>query len=268
MPIVNFLTTKHAPEGSEERNAVFLCAHIGFFFFNLVNVGYILFYQGYAYGKLRTNRLMPIAIAACATQALSCSTSIHRYNINDEYGPFALYGTALGLFAALFMNINYLFILFNKTVTAKKIGVGTILWMLLFVPCMALSLRDWETKRFAYFQVAIAASTAYSIICIYFGMVAHKNGDIRIDSSILSYDQMNNLFRVSILLTTLVLVCGGLFAYPMLLYPGTGLTYSVMVILVSYVGQMDFMTEGYVQVDEGTSFQGGGDTTPNYSSVA
>ena len=76
MAIVNFLTTTASPIGSWERNAAFICGHIGFFFFNFVNVGYILLYEGYALGRLRNNLLTKIALVGCVAQIVSCITSI------------------------------------------------------------------------------------------------------------------------------------------------------------------------------------------------
>jgi hypothetical protein len=52
------------------------------------------------------------------------------------------------------------------------------------------------------------------------------------------------MFKVLIGLDTISLAASAL-GKPILLYPGTGLTYSVMVITMTYVGRMDFMTAGY-----------------------
>ena len=106
-PITNFLDTMTTLPG-KDRNAIFLCAHIGFLAFNVINVAYILFFEGIALGRLKHNLLTKLTFTACSMQAWSCVTSIRRYNIDEEYNFDGKLGVATGLVAFFFQNTNIL----------------------------------------------------------------------------------------------------------------------------------------------------------------
>jgi len=53
---------------------------------------------------------------------------------------------------------------------------------------------------------------------------------------------MNKVFQVCIFVEFVIMLLG-LMGLPLLLYPGTGISFSICVIVMIYVGKMDFMNE-------------------------
>ena len=74
------------------------------------------------------------------------------------------------------------------------------------------------------------------------GYRAHNRGDIQIDASIISHSNMNKVFGVCIVVELLSLMIATR-GFPVFIYPGTGLTYTVMTIMMVFVGRMDFMQQ-------------------------
>lgn len=269
MPVVNFLTPNDSLFGSNERNAAFTCAHIIFCTFNVLNVMYIVLYEGYVHGHLKHNTLLKVALLGCFTQVFSCFSSIHRYNINDEYGFYGKFGTVTGLLAFFFMNVGYLFIWFHKNYQ-RFLSIGILFWAVVVLGCAYFTLKDWDEIHFDIFRVFIAVSILYQVIAITLAMVAHKRGDIHISKSILSHAKMNKLFLVSIFLDALGLIFNGVAKMPMVSYPATGLTFSVFVILGGYVGRMDYMTGSEEEgggTDGETNPLAGDGSSPIYNAV-
>ena len=128
--------------------------------------------------------------------------------------------------------------------------IGAVLWLVICVGTLAISLRDWDEKNFEYFRLFILGSTLYHAVSNIRGRMSFRRGDTKIHASILSYDQMNKVFGVCILLEILAML-GALLQIPVVTYPFTGMTFSIMVIISSYVGRMDHMTDS-VKGEEST----------------
>lgn len=246
MPYVIFSTKADAPEGSDLRNTAYLIAHCWFLFFNVINVSYLAIFEGFIYGKLKGNFIMKLTFAACLIQISSCLTSIHRYNIDEEYGIYGILGTLFGLLAFTPFNIAYVYVFFHKN-SKNFIKAGSIIWIILATATMLGTIKIWETDNFAYFRVYVGASTAWHIVSNIRLLLAHKKGDVKIDPSIGTSDEVNKTLLVAIILE----VAAGLGAaskIPVLQYPGTGLTFSLLVIVSRYAGNMDFMKSDYTSI--------------------
>jgi len=241
-PIVDFLTTMSEPNG-KDRHAIFVSGHIGFLLFNVINVGYIIFFEGIALRRLKSNLLTKIALIACIMQAWSCVTSIRRYNINEEYNFDGKLGVGTGLVSFFFENLTYLYICFHKNYK-KVLPFGVIFLIALNTATMMLMLRDWDNvPRPIFYKAYVAGSSIFHMISNFSCMRAHQKGVINIDENILKKDQTNRVFGVCIFLELVITVLAGLLKLPIQVYPGTGATFSLMVIVAGYVGRMDFMTD-------------------------
>lgn len=246
MPYVNFSTNASVPYGSDLRNTVYLISHCWFLMFNVINVSYLAIFEGFIYGRLKHNFIMKLTFAACLLQIPSCCTSIHRYNINEEHGIYGILGTFFGLLAFTPFNIAYVYMFFHKN-SKNFIKAGSIIWIILAIACMLVTLKVWETDNFAYFRVYIAASTAWHIVANIRLLLAHKRGDVKIDPSIGTADEVNKTLLVAIILE-LAAGLGAATKTVALQYPGTGLTFSMLVAVSRYAGNMDFMKSDYTSI--------------------
>ena len=259
MPIVNFWVDAE-PEGTEGRNGAFLVGHLVFFMFNFLNVCYLTLFEGFIFQRFRKNPLLKIAFFACVVQICSCITSIHRYNIDDELGIYARIGTLLGIVAFTLLTFPYLYLIFQRN--TKAIRFGMCFLVVAGIACWFVGQANWETKHFTYFRIFIGLSIFFHIVALTIGHKSLKDGSISIDASIASKEAMLRMFKVLIFLDVMSLT-GGLLGKPILTYPFTGVAYSVMVIAMTYVGRMDFMTAGY----EPIATTAGGGASGGYGSL-
>ena len=263
MPILNFLTHKDDyPEGNAFRNTAFMIGHCAFWLLNFLNCSYLILFEGFAFGRLQKNYLSKLSLLACFTQTISCLSSIHRYNINDEYGFWGIFGTGAGLLAFTPFNISYLYLLFNRNKYYAKtnfVGIGIAFWFIVGIACFCLTCINWEDAHFDYFRLYIGASTVYHTVAMIIGYRAHNRGDIQIDASIISHSNMNKVFGVCIVVELLSLMIATR-GFPVFIYPGTGLTYTVMTIMMVFVGRMDFMQQA--QANNNSSGAASDEATP------
>ena len=257
MPILNFFTHKDDyPYGTDDRNVVFLIGHLGFWFFNFLNVSYLILFEWFAFGRLRKNRLSQLSLLASFTQMISCCSSIYRYNTNDEYGFWGHFSTIVGLIAYTVFNIAFIYLCFHRN-DPKFIGIGGAFCAVVGIACFVLGYIKWEEAPFVYFRIFIGVSTVWHIVAMNIGLNAHRNGVIQIDASIISSDNMNNTFVVCILLDVVALIIA-LTGLPVFTYALTGMTFTSMTILMVFVGRMDFM-----QQDSSPSVEGAAGETTN-----
>jgi hypothetical protein len=258
---------EETPNGSILRNNHFLLAHCGFFFFNFINVCCILLFHGFVLHRLSHNFLMKIALFACSWQMASCLCSIHRYNINDEYGEWAFTSIWTGLIAYLFFNYVTLHLLLNRnhkgfigykpfgndtdtdTDTDKsKIGIGytTIgmtVWFGLALACWYVGKAKWDTQDFKFFRDFISLSTGFQLLSYMSLLWALWKGKIALpEGSPISDAVATRVLIAAIGLLALAIGCA-FSGCPIFQYPATGMTFSVMVVVVSVVGEMDFMVD-------------------------
>jgi len=245
-PIVHWLTTKDADEGSQDRNTSYLIGHLGFFLFNVLNVLYLICFEGVAFGRLKQNYLLKFSFVACFVQIFSCVSSILRYNINEEYGIYGEMGSYLGLTAQTAMNFGYLYVLFNRNYR-KYLVPAVVFWAVVALVTFLMTSSSWDTINFFYFRKFIALSAVNAFFSILLALVAHSKGDITIEASIASYDQMNKIFGVCLFMQ-FVCLFAAFRGHPVYQYPATGMTFTISVIINTYVGRMDFMNEGYSAV--------------------
>lgn len=230
-------------------NTAFLIAHCGFALFNVVNVSFLILFAWIAFGRFRQNFLLKLSFVACSIQIISCISSIHRYNIRDPHGFWGLFGAAAGMIAFVPWNIAYLYLCFN-TNHRRFIRAGSVLFILIamvdFIPLYIL----FDKVQFLPFQIYCAMSFLWQVVAMGFGYRAHRRKEIRIDASILSYEAMNKTFAVCIFLH--ILGMSLTYTRNAILYnPATGLLYTNFVILMVFVGRMDFMNQASSPIEEG-----------------
>lgn len=267
MPLVNFLSHKDEfPVGDSMRNLSFMIGHVGFFMFNFLNCVFLLLISGFVFKRLWGNTLSKLGLMAALIQCSgSCTSSIHRYNIDDEFGFYAHTGVWFGILAYFPFNICMLHLLFNANKgeigNISYITIGTFIWLAITVWCIVASEMYWDELNFAPFQYFVALSTiiqttAYSSL-LYSqskGMVGFSaGGDFSVSSQ-----SVTRLALVAIGLQ-LVAFAGAGSGIPVFIYPATGLTFTIMCITSVVFGEMDFMQDhpviggDSIPVNEGSS---------------
>lgn len=232
------------PNGTIRRNNIFLLAHCGFFMFNFLNVCCILLFHGFVLQLLSHNFLMKMALLTCFGQMISCLCSIHRYNTNDEYGYWAHASVLTGLVTYTFFNFVMLHVFLNHHRNQSiYMPLGMFIWIVLATLCWVAGRENWETDDFYYFRNFISLSTAFQFVSYILVLRAFSKAEIRLNGgSPVSNVVVTRLLIIAIGLVLLAVACA-LTAMPIFQYPATGMTFSVMVIVVSLVGEMDFMGE-------------------------
>eukprot|EP00536_Pseudo-nitzschia_multiseries_P017945 jgi/Psemu1/53326/gm1.53326_g len=218
--------------GTIYRNALLMVSHFGFLTFNFINAMFLLIGEGYVTGKLRTNRAAQFSLAAHVTQLASCATSIHRYNISDEFGVWARIGTISGTVAVVLMTTVYLHLLhFNNAKRIKKSAaiVGAVAAGVIYV-----SYKNWKEDNFKTFRFFTLAFISFYIYPMWKARKALKNGEFTLDEKFVSADTMVRAWDALIFLTLL----------PVFTYPMTGLVYSICMINAVCMGRMSFMQDG------------------------
>lgn len=239
-----------SPPGTMTRNVPFLLGHSGFLLFNLINVFYVLVVHGYVLRRLQKNFLMKMALVACTVQVFSCLCSIHRYNINDEFGLWAHYSNAFGLTAFAILNCIILHVFLNANrhnyFHKLKVGyvtVGATLWIALAMAAWTVGRIHWETEDFKFFRIYISLSTAHQLFSYILVLRAFSKGTVGLPQDFPVSNQMVQRVLLSAIFLVLLAIGGAASAMPVFQYPATGLTYTVMVMVVSFVGEMDFMID-------------------------
>jgi len=230
---------RNEPDGLY-KNIHFAVAHFGFFLFNAINIVSILIFHGILLKSWSRNLLVRIGFFACLFQSLSCVCSILRYVQMDEYGYWAHWGNWMSLIAYSFFNITIWHVILNRRQTDSLIWIGSIVWIGLAVLCGVVTYTFWETKDFLYIRVFFGLSTAHQLFAYASFWWEFRKGTIRLpDYFPCSKDFVSGTMIVAMVLVVFSLICA---KSSMILfqYPATGLTFTVMVVVVSMVGEIDF----------------------------
>lgn len=255
-PIFNLFgknNQEESPDGTILRNNLYMIAHCGFFLFNFLNVVCIPVFHGFVLRRLAKNFLMKMALLTCAAQLITCLTSIHRYNINDEYGDVAHLSNLTSLVAYScfnFVMVNLNCIKFRnqkRAIRDVSIGTGTGVWIALAIACWVIGRRDWDTKNFYYFRIYVTACTAYQLITYILVLRAFTTGNISLPNDFPISDAVVTRALVASIVLLLGCAASGMSGMPIFQYPAAGASFSIMVVVVSLVSEMNV-----VVADDGT----------------
>jgi len=234
--LVNWFESQSNLEvGTEERNMNFLTAHVMFFMHNFLNVMYLLLIEGIVFGNLRKNRLLRLALCGCTIQALSCMTSIYRFNINDEYGPWAIVGVFTGNAAFAFMQsaVSIVFVATsNNRGTLWRLLIAA--WFMHNTASSFVSWWFWDQFRFQLFQFTTVVGLAYQLLAMIYLLYLIKRGFVETKSM----DFMVRLLIVLITVNVVWLFIGKFRSMPIFMYANTGMMYTTCVVFVKFVGEL------------------------------
>lgn len=147
-------------------------------------------------------------------------------------------GYLTGVPAYVFMNIPYLYLIFPRS--SKALYFGHIFWVGLGIITAALSYATWEENKFGVFRKIIGLSDVSQPIILIILLLRLKSGANSIDTSIISKDNMIRMVRVMAVFSPLALLTKLITKMPVFQYPLSGASFSVTVLLMSFMGRMDF----------------------------
>ena len=251
-PLMNFLTPSLELQTyqSDAYNLAMFVSHCGFCLFNIVNVFALVLFEGYATKRLWSNRPSLWSLAGHVVQIMSCITSIHRYNINDEYGYWARVGTWTGIIALSFVAFQYLYLLFFNDTTKVRIGMAVV--AALGTSAIVASELDWDEVHFKYLRVFLGGSFACQIPVLLRARHYLKQGVFTVEKGFLSQDTVVRVYEVLALLVFSYFPMA-MTGIPVLTYPTTGMVYMICMLNSVCMGRMSFMKNERVNGASSTS---------------
>jgi len=232
-------------EFNTERNIYFYLAHYGFLLFNVLNVTYIVLFEGYALGNLRKNFMLQLATVGCFSQILSCISSLVRYNINDEYSWLGKFGIASGAFAFSFVAAAAMHMLVlcladvNSDCGRKWWRIGSVAWALFGIVTFFLMINEnWGHNPIPYFRGFVVASNALMVISLGVMIYTLRNKNKILVYEGLSNDALVRIYSVLLVLGIVMLALQYITKAPIFQFPCTGFNYSVLVIASKFAGVM------------------------------
>lgn len=233
------------------RNIHFVVGHVGFFLFNAINVVSILIFHGILLKSWSRNLLVRIGFFACLVQSLSCLCSITRFVSMDEYGEWAHRSNWTSLIAYSLYNITIWHVFLNRRQTNSLIWIGSIVWIGLAVLCWFVTRALWETHDFTFLRYFFGLSTIHQLFAYASFWWEFRKGTIRLPEYFpCSKDFVSGTMIVAMVLVVISLICAmsGMIVFQ---YPATGVTFTVMVVVVSMVGEIDFKQQAGGDITSG-----------------
>lgn len=242
---IDFFGPVTLPDNSEERRFNQIACHIFLLTLALVNVIYYIIVPGLGTGSLKKNFLQQLAFLGALMQIGSCTNSITRYNIGDEYNfVVGNLGAVFGFLSGVFNNIALSTIWFHNSPNRKRNwAICSFVIAMLSVFALYMELKTYDETHFFWFRVINMQNTPYTGITVYFTYRALKSGKVTINPNIISHDAVTNLF--------FVLTCFQLFWFltnvsgvTLYIYIGGGLTFGVINVATYFMGQFDEFYDG------------------------
>jgi hypothetical protein len=250
MVLVDFLGSVALPDDSLERAMNQLACHIFLLSLSGVNVFYYVF-VAYPNGTLKKNLLQQLALLGALMQIGSCSCSITRYNIRDEYNyAIGNAGAVFGLASGVFNNIALSTIWIHSDPNrAFKWKIISAIIALISIVALYMEFTTYDETHFFYFRVVNMQNTPYTLITCLFTARALNSGKLRINPSIISKE--NAVAVYSTLWKFLVVAfLANLTGVTLAIYVGGGLCFGCVNVATHYMGLMD------------DYYDYGGETTP------
>eukprot|EP00531_Pseudo-nitzschia_arenysensis_P005387 CAMPEP_0116137326 /NCGR_PEP_ID=MMETSP0329-20121206/12191_1 /TAXON_ID=697910 /ORGANISM="Pseudo-nitzschia arenysensis, Strain B593" /LENGTH=277 /DNA_ID=CAMNT_0003632239 /DNA_START=66 /DNA_END=899 /DNA_ORIENTATION=+ len=240
-PYVALLNGMEAhPIGTAKRDVAYMMGHEFFFLCNAFNVFYILVFEYYVFRRLQKNYLLKVVFAGCLLQALSCITTLIRYNMGEEFNWWAIAGVFTGNAAFGCINAAITVIFCEKGSKPFYIIVGVFATLLTI--SSVYTLIKWEDVKFDLFRMSPAISLMYNIAGLIWAVVKINKAESEEANKwiikLFGYER-ETVKRLTVSLLTIAVVCMGILMSKttLITYGATGLGFfCVSVIFFSHVG--------------------------------
>jgi hypothetical protein len=251
MVVIDFLGSVALPDDSLERALNQIACHIFLLTLSSVNVFYYVFIAWLGNGSIKKNYLQQLALVGAAMQIGSCTASIIRYNIRDEYNyAIGNTGAVFGLLSGVFNNIALSTIWVHSDPNRKfKWQLISVIIALITAVALYMEFTTYDETHFLYFRLVNMQNTPYTMITCLFTARALKSGKLKIDPKIIAHEDVLSVFSV-MWKFLLVAFLSNLSGITLFIYVGGGLTFGCVNVATYYMGQMD------------DYYDYGGETTP------
>ena len=239
MVLVDFLGPNDLPDNSHERAMNQLVCHMVLITNAGVNFVYLFLIAGIANRSLQKNWLQKLALFGALMQLGSCTCSLTRYNIGDEFN-FALsnLGAFCGLASGVFNNTALSVVWVHDASNRKlKFQLISLFILLASVVAMIMELKTFDETHFLYFRMVNMLNNPYTLVTCFVMWRALKNKKAKIDSDIIKHDDLTRLFLV-LWIAEFVITVSSLVNVTLFIYAGGGLTFGAVNIATYYMGQM------------------------------
>jgi hypothetical protein len=143
----------------------------------------------------------------------------------------------------VFLNATWYLFLHRFRNKSFYMPLGMLIWIVLAISCWYTGLKKWERDDFDHFRNHVSVSTAFQFVSYILTLVAFRTGKIKVPEGFpVSNEVAMRVLKAAIGLVLLAVACA-FTAMPIFQYPGTGSTFTAMVIVVALVGEMDYMGE-------------------------
>mmetsp|Transcript_21937 Transcript_21937/g.52207 ORF Transcript_21937/g.52207 Transcript_21937/m.52207 type:complete len:257 (-) Transcript_21937:170-940(-) len=239
MVLVDFLGSVALPDNSLERAMNQLACHIFLLSLSGVNVFYYVF-VAYPNGTLKKNFLQQLALLGALMQIGSCSCSITRYNIRDEYNyAIGNAGAVFGLASGVFNNIALSTIWVHSDANrAFKWKIIAAIIALISIVALYLEFTTYDETHFFWFRAVNMQNTPYTLITCLFTARALKSKKLRIDPSIIAHDDAVAVFSTLWKFLSVAFLAN-LTGVTLAIYVGGGLCFGCVNVATHYMGLMD-----------------------------
>mmetsp|Transcript_23154 Transcript_23154/g.49317 ORF Transcript_23154/g.49317 Transcript_23154/m.49317 type:complete len:258 (+) Transcript_23154:365-1138(+) len=240
MVLVDFFGSVALPDGSHERFMNQLVCHIFLLTLSLINVIYLFFVEFLGKGALQKSFLQQLAFFGALMQIGSCSNSITRYNIEDEYNYIiSNAGAFFGLAAGCFCNIALAPIVFHDCTNRKlKWKIFSIALISASIYCLYMECTTFDETGFFYFRVMNMQSVPWTAFTIWYTSRALKKGTVTIDPSIISTEAAINMcFVIGVTMAILFLL--NLSGVTIFIYISGGLAFGCVNVATYYMDKME-----------------------------
>jgi hypothetical protein len=169
----------------------------------------------------------------------------------DEYGEWAHTSNWTSLIAYSLYNITIWHVFLNRRQTDSLIWIGSIVWIGLAVLCWFVTVAYWETRDFYFVRLLFGLSTVHQLFAYASFWWEFRKGTIRLPEHFpCSKDLVSRTMVVAMVLViiSLIVAKSSLIVFQ---YPATGMTFTVMVVVVSMVGEIDFKQQAGGDITSG-----------------
>jgi len=240
MVVVDFFD-HDPPAGTALQATANVIGHALFLLVNVLNIAFLLIVQWLILGRLQRSNVLKLTLLGCFFQACSCTSSVIRWNIGDPSGPLGIVSCLSGIAAHIPIDIAFIYVFFNRGY-ATALLKGSVFFIIVGTSLLVLTYVKFETDSFKYLTGYHPISVLWHVVAAFKLRSAYKNGVVSISESIISADSMSKLLLVVPLLDIVAFLLNAV-APPALAQPLTGVMYMNAVLLLVYVGRMDFIEQ-------------------------
>mmetsp|Transcript_26393 Transcript_26393/g.26847 ORF Transcript_26393/g.26847 Transcript_26393/m.26847 type:complete len:255 (+) Transcript_26393:70-834(+) len=237
MVLINFFAKMGSlTKGSDENALNEIAGHMFLLTLSVINVVYLFFIEGLGKRALQKSFLQQLAFCGVLSQIGTCSSTIYRYNIQDDNNPSLLKLSSGCAFIANIFNFIALGVTLFHGCDNRKMK-----WRIFSVSVIGLfSLGAYLeiTTHVVYLGYVLAILPPFCIICHWYTSHALQKGTVTIESAIISKEAAIRTFKVMAYILSICYVLAIVSKIYVLLLINQGLVFCCVNIGTYYMDKM------------------------------